>query len=98
MQNLLSMQNLGKYLSWNSFLVYLNWNINSLNGIFSIFGKHFTTLNSKWLLPWRFWKEDSKFILIDLCQIFSVVMVISVWTHYNYDDYKVKIYTLLNSF
>ena len=30
--------------------------------------------------------------------IFTVAMVISVWTHYNYDDYKVKIWALLISF
>ena len=30
--------------------------------------------------------------------VFTVVMVISVWTHYNYDDYKMKICVLLISF
>ena len=30
--------------------------------------------------------------------LFVVVMVISVWTHYNYDGYKVKICALLISF
>ena len=30
--------------------------------------------------------------------IFTVVNVISVWMHYNYDDYKMKICTLLISF
>ena len=30
--------------------------------------------------------------------VFTVVMVISVWTHYNYDDYKMKTCALLISF
>ena len=30
--------------------------------------------------------------------VFTVVMVTSVWTHYNYDDYKVKLCALLISF
>ena len=30
--------------------------------------------------------------------VLTVVMVISVWTHDNYDEYKVKICALLTSF
>ena len=30
--------------------------------------------------------------------VFTVVVVISLWTHYNYDDYKMKICALLISF
>ena len=36
----MSMQNLGKYLWWSSFLVYLNENIDLFNGLFQIFDKH----------------------------------------------------------
>ena len=30
--------------------------------------------------------------------VFTIVMVIPLWTHYNYDDYKIKICALIISF